>query len=460
MLDIQRALEYVRANRGRFLGELKEYLAIPSISTLEEHKGDIQRAAEWTAAQLRSLGMDNVQIMPTAGHPVVYGEWMGAGRSAPTIMIYGHYDVQPVDPLDLWTSDPFRAVVQGNYLFARGSSDMKGQVMASLKAVEAIVRTGQAPVNFKWLIEGEEEIGSQHLGDFIQTNKKLLACDFCLNPDAGMIGVDKPTITTGLRGLAYFELRVYGPDKDLHSGLFGGAVHNPAQALTELVAGMHTKNGRVTLPGFYDKVRRLSKKERADFRRLPITNRELLEQTGAPALWGEPQFTPLERIGARPTLEVNGLLSGFTGQGSKTVLPAWAMAKISCRLVPDQTPEETERQLRAYLKKHAPRTIRWELTNLHNADAALVKTDSAGVQALAKALETVWGKRPYFRREGGSIGAVALLQKYLGVDSLLTGFSMPDDNAHSPNERMHLPSWYKGIEAFVRFFYNFKYADT
>lgn len=456
MSDVQRALEYARANRERFLDELKEYVAIPSISTLDEHKGDIQRAAEWTAAQLRSLGMENVRIMPTGGHPVVYGEWMGAGKSAPTIMIYGHYDVQPVDPLELWTSDPFRAEVRGDYLFARGGSDMKGQVVAALKAVEAIVRTGEAPVNLKWLIEGEEEIGSEHLGEFIRKNKNMLACDYCLNPDAGMIGIDKPTITTGLRGLAYFELRVYGPAKDLHSGLFGGAVHNPAQALTELVAGMHDKNGRVTLPGFYDKVRRLSKKERADFRRLPIANRELLEQTGAPALWGEPQFTPLERIGARPTLEVNGLLSGFTGQGSKTVLPAWAMAKISCRLVPDQTPEETEKQLRAYLKKNAPRTIRWELINLHNAGAALVETDSAGVQALAKALETVWGKRPYFRREGGSIGAVVLLQKYVGVDSLLTGFGMPDDNAHSPNERMHLPSWYKGIEAFVHFFYNFQ----
>jgi acetylornithine deacetylase/succinyl-diaminopimelate desuccinylase-like protein len=456
MSEVQRALEYARANRGRFLEELKEYIAIPSISTLDEHKGDIQRAAEWTAAQLRSLGMEDVQIMPTGGHPVVYGEWMGAGKSAPTIMIYGHYDVQPVDPLELWSSDPFRAEVRGDYLFARGGSDMKGQVAASLKAVEAIVRTGEAPVNLKWMIEGEEEIGSEHLGEFIRKNKKMLACDYCLNPDAGMIGIDKPTITTSLRGLAYFELRVYGPDKDLHSGLFGGTVHNPAQALIELAAGMHDKNGRVMLPGFYDKVRRLGKKERADFRCLPITNRELLEQTGAPALWGEPQFTPLERIGARPTLEVNGLLSGFTGQGSKTVLPAWAMAKISCRLVPNQTPEETEKQLRAYLKKNAPKTVRWELINLHNAGAALVETDSPGVQALARALETVWGKRPYFRREGGSIGAVVLLQKYVGVDSLLSGFGMPDDNAHSPNERMHLPSWYKGIEAFVHFFHNFQ----
>lgn len=456
MSDVRKALEYVRANKGKFLDELKEYVAIPSISTLDEHKPDIQRAAEWTAAQLRSLGMKKVKIMPTKGHPVVYGEWMGAGRNAPTIMIYGHYDVQPADPLELWKSDPFKAVVRGDYLFGRGGSDMKGQVVASLKAVEAIMRTGEAPVNLKWLIEGEEEIGSEHLGDFIKKNAKMLACDYCLNPDAGMLGADKPTITTGLRGLAYFELKVYGPSKDLHSGLFGGVIHNPAQALAELIAGMHDKNGRITLPGFYDKVRKLSKKDREDFKRLPTRDRELLEHTGAPALWGEPQFTPLERIGARPTLEINGMYSGFTGQGSKTVLPAWAMAKISCRLVPDQTPEQAYKQMKAYLKKNAPKTTKWELISLHNSGTALVEADSEGVQALAKALETVWGKRPYFRREGGSIGSVVLLQQYVGADSLLTGFGLPDDDIHSPNERMHLPTWYKGIEAFVHFFNNFK----
>lgn len=455
MSDVQKTLDYVRANGDRYLGELKEFLAIPSISTLGENKGDMQRAAEWVAAQLRSFNMDNVQIMPTAGHPVVYGEWLGAGKSAPTVMIYGHYDVQPIDPLELWTSDPFNAVVRDDYLFARGSSDMKGQVMASLKAVEAIVRTTGLPVNIKWLVEGEEEIGSEHLGEFIKTHKDLLKCDYCLNPDAGMISADKPTITTGLRGLAYFELRVYGPNKDLHSGIFGGTIHNPAQALAELIAGMHDKNGKVTLPGYYDKVRKLSKKERADFKRLPVSSKDLIAMTGVPALWGEPQFIPTERVGARPTLEVNGLLSGFTGQGSKTVLPAWAMAKISCRLVPDQTPEETYKQMKAYLKQNAPKTIKWELINLHSAGAALVDSESAGIQALAKALESVWGKRPYFKREGGSIGSVTLLQKYIGADSLLTGFGLPDDNVHSPNERLHLPTWYKGIEAFTHFFYNF-----
>ena len=454
MLD--KALEYAHQNQEQFLSQLKEFLAIPSISTLDERKPDMQRGAEWVAAQLRSLRMDNVQIMPTGGHPVVFAEWLGAGKSAPTVMIYGHYDVQPVDPLELWTSDPFDATVRGENLYARGSSDMKGQVMASLKAVEAIRKAGDLPVNLKWLIEGEEEIGSEHLGQFIKNHKVMLACDFCLNPDAGMIALDKPTVTTGLRGLAYFELRVYGPGKDLHSGLFGGTIHNPAQALIELIAGMHDKNSRITLPGFYDEVRKLSKKERADFARLPISNKELIAMTGVPALWGEPQFIPAERVGARPTLEVNGLLSGFTGKGSKTVLPAWAMAKISCRLVPDQDPDEVAKQMKKYIKEHAPKTIKWELVYLHNAGAALVDSDSLGVQALSKALQSVWGRKPYFKREGGSIGVVVQLQKHLGAESVLSGFGLPDDNAHSPNEKLHLPTWYKGIDAFIHFFYNLK----
>ena len=456
MPESQKAIEYVRSNHERFLDELKEFVAIPSISTSDENKADMQRAAEWVAAQLCSINMNNVQIMPTPGHPVVYGEWLGAGKSAPVIMIYGHYDVQPVDPIELWTTDPFKADVRAEYLYARGSSDMKAQVLASIKAVEAIMRAdGKLPVNVKWLVEGEEEIGSAHLGEFIKKNKKLLACDYCLNPDAGMIAPDKPTITTGLRGLAYFELRVFGPDKDLHSGLFGGTVHNPAQALAELVAGMHDKNGRITLPGFYDSVRKLGKKDREDFKRLPVTNADVKKMTGVPALWGERQFIHAERTGGRPTLEVNGLLSGFTGKGTKTVIPSWAMAKISCRLVPDQKPDEVFRQMQAYLRKNAPKTIRWELEHLHQAGVALTDTDSAGINALAGALKTVWGKRPYFKREGGSIGSVVLLQEYVGADSLLSGFGLPTDNAHSPNEHMHLPTWYRGIEAFTYFFYNF-----
>jgi acetylornithine deacetylase/succinyl-diaminopimelate desuccinylase-like protein len=331
---------------------------------------------------------------------------------------------------------------------------MKGQVLAALKAVESVMKASGMPVNLKWLIEGEEEIGSLHLDSFIQEHKELLACDVCLNPDAGLIAPGKPSITVGLRGLAYFELRIHGPSKDLHSGGFGGTIHNPAQALAELIAGMHDEKGKVTLPGFYDKVRKLSKKERKDFARLPIKSKDLIKMTGVPALWGEPKYTPAERLGARPTLEINGLLSGFTGTGSKTVLPAWAMAKISCRLVPDQTPEETAKQMKKYLKTNAPNDVTWELTYLNGAGAALIDSDSFGVAPLAKALETVWGMRPYFPRGGGSIGVVVQLQKHIGAQSLLSGFGLPDDDAHSPNEKLNLPTWTKGIDAFIHFFYN------
>jgi len=445
MADVQKAIDFVRTNRERFLAELKEFVAIPSISTSNEYKSDMEKAAGWVAGQLRLLGMDKVEIMPTGGHPVVYGELMGAGKDAPTVLIYGHYDVQPVDPIELWENPPFEAVVRGDNVYGRGASDMKGQVLASLKAVEAVIRTTGSPVNLKWLIEGEEEIGSEHLGDFIQKHVEMLRADICLNPDAGMIAADLPTITYGLRGLCYMEVRLYGPSKDLHSGLFGGTIQNPAQVLAELVAGMHDKKGKVTLPGFYDKVRKLSKQERADFARLPTNEEFYLKQTGVPTLWGEPTFTPAERVGARPTLEVNGLLSGFTGQGSKTVLPAYAMAKISCRLVPDQTTEETFEQMKAYLEANTPKTVRWELINLHNSGTAITDLDSAGVKAMTQAFETVWGKRPLFRREGGSIGVVVQLQEYVGVESVLTGFGLPEDNIHSPNEKLHLPTWYKGI---------------
>jgi acetylornithine deacetylase/succinyl-diaminopimelate desuccinylase-like protein len=454
MSDLQKALEYAHQNNERFLNELKEIVAIPSISTSPENKEDVARAAEWLAAQLLSLGMDKVQIMPTGGYPVVYGEWLGAGADKPTVLIYGHYDVQPVDPIELWETGPFDAVVKGDNLYARGTSDMKGQVIASLKAVESIIHAGKFPVNIKWLIEGEEEIGSEHLDAFIAAHKELLASDFCINPDAGMISADTPTITYGLRGLMYSEIRVYGPDRDLHSGLFGGAVHNPAQALIELIAGMHDKDGRITLPGFYDKVRVISKEEHDEFAKLPTDDQFFLDQTKVPALWGEPEFLPSERTGARPTLEVNGFLSGFTGQGSKTVLPAWAMAKISCRLVPDQQPEEAYQQLVKYMEANAPKTIRWEVTSLHNAGAAITDRNNVGIQAMSKAFETVWGVRPLFKREGGSIGVVVQLQQHLGAESILTGFGLPEDNVHSPNEKLHLPTWRKGIDALIHFFYN------
>ena len=448
------ALEYARQNGERFMNELKEIIVIPSISTDEAHKADMQRAADWMAVQLRALGMSGVKLYPTAKYPIVYGEWLGAGKDTPTVLIYGHYDVQPVDPLDQWKSPPFEPTLRGENLYARGVSDMKGQTMATLKAVEAVVHSGGLPVNVKWLIEGEEEIGSTSLEKFILEHKELLACDLALNPDAGMIGADKPTITYALRGMAYFEVRIYGPGHDLHSGLYGGVIHNPGNVLAELIAGMIDKKGRVTLPGFYDKARPISKEERAELACLPLDEAFYLKQTGAPALWGEAGYSPVERVGARPTLDVNGLLSGFTAPGMKTVLPASAMAKISMRLVPDQEPAEVHQQLRRYLEEKAPKDVRWELLLLQSNPPAIADRRSRGVAALSRALEMAWGKRPLFRREGGSIPVVALLQKHMGVESALTGFGLPDDNLHAPNEKLHLPTWRIGIEALIHFFYN------
>lgn len=447
------ALDYARKNKEHFLNSLNEVLKIPSVSTDPAHLPDMQNAANWVASQLRDLGMQKVKIYPTARHPVVYAEWPGV-KGAPTVLIYGHYDVQPADPLDLWQTGPFEPTVRGESLHARGASDMKGQVVAALKAVEAIVRNGGMPVNLKWLIEGEEEIGSPSLEAFIADHKDLLASDFALNPDSGMIGQNYPTITSSLRGLAYFELRVYGPASDLHSGIYGGVVHNPANALAELIAGMHDAEGRVTLPGFYDKVRPLSAEERAEMARLPMDEKHYLEQTGVPALYGEAGYSPAERTGARPTLDVNGLLAGFTGEGSKTVIPAWAMAKISTRLVPDQHPADVAGQLRCYLEAKAPKDIRWEVIEMHGGAPSISDRNNAGVRAMSQALESVWGVQPYFRREGGSIPVVGQMQRLLVLESVVAGFGLPDDNVHAPNEKLHLPTWYRGIEAFIHFFLN------
>jgi acetylornithine deacetylase/succinyl-diaminopimelate desuccinylase-like protein len=379
---------------------------------------------------------------------------LAAGPGKPTYLIYGHYDVQPVEPLDLWQSPPFEPTLNGENMYARGASDMKGQVTTSFKAVEAMVRTGGLPVNIKFLIEGEEEIGSPSLGDFIAAHTELLACDLAINPDTGMLGAEIPTITYGLRGLAYFELRISGPKQDLHSGLYGGVVHNPAQVLCELVAGMHDEQGRVSLPGFYDSVRPLSEEERAELARLPVDDDFYLKQTGVPALYGEAGYTAIERVGARPTLEVNGLLSGFTGEGQKTVLPAKAMAKISMRLAPDQDHEEVHQQLRRYLEMHAPPTVRWEVIKMSGSPASVSDLHIPAVTALSRALEAVWGKRPVFRREGGSVPVVAQMKEILGVESVLTGFGLPDDNLHAPNEKIHLPTFYRGIDALIHFIDN------
>ena len=457
MTDLQKALDYAKTNREPFLKKLIEVLKIPSISTDAQFNDDVRRAADWIANHLKSLGIENVQVMPIdGGHPVVYGDYLKK-PGAPTVLVYGHYDVQPADPLELWETGPFEPDVRGDLLFGRGSSDMKGQVLASFHAIEALMKSGapgSLPVNLKFLIEGEEEIGSRHLETFLRKHAEKFKADVSLNPDAGMMGVDMPTITYGLRGLAYLEINVWGPKADLHSGLYGGVVHNPAQVLAELIAKMHDEDGRITLPGFYDSVRPITHEERADFARLPNDDAHYLEETGVPALWGEAGYISAERTGARPTLEVNGLLSGWTGPGSKTVLPAKAMAKISCRLVPDQIPGDVEQQMIRFMEENAPKTIHWEVKKLTSSPFAIADLNNAGIKAMQDAMESVWSTRPFFRREGGSIGAVAMLQQICGVESVLVGMGLPSDNVHSPNEHLHLPTWYKGIDSFIHFFYN------
>jgi acetylornithine deacetylase/succinyl-diaminopimelate desuccinylase-like protein len=448
------AVEYLRTNRENLLDELIEFIRIPSISTESERRGDVGKAAEWLADHLRALDMESVDIFPTPGAPVVYGCSSLQDSAAPTLLIYGHYDVQPVDPLEEWEGDPFEPRREGEKLFARGASDMKGQIMAAVNALQAVQRAGVLPVRFKFLFEGEEEIGSPNLYEFIKSHRELLACDLCLNPDTGMLGPELPTITYALRGLAYFELRLRGPSQDLHSGSFGGVIHTPAQALCELIADLHDENGRVTIPGFYDRVRKLEVEEREELARLPVDEIFYMKNAGVNKLWGEREFSAMERVGARPTLEVNGLLSGFTGEGSKTVLPAAAMAKLSSRLVADQAPEEIREKLESYLKERIPETVTWQLDMLASSPPVLSPRDSRGVGALSSAYEAVWGRRPLFRREGGTVPIGAYLQELLGVDSVQTGFALPDDNAHSPNEKLDLPTWFRGMEGLIHFYYN------
>jgi acetylornithine deacetylase/succinyl-diaminopimelate desuccinylase-like protein len=450
MSDYARALDYARSRRTTALDELKELIRIPSISTLPEWKPDVLRAAEWVAQRLQAYGLKKVGVLDTKGHPVVYGEWKSAG-DRPMVLVYGHYDVQPVDPIDLWKSEPFDPVQRGDDLFGRGASDMKGQLVALLQAVEAMIRSDGLPVNLRFLIEGEEEVGSPNLQAFMVEHREQLTCDFCLNTDSSILAPDLPAITYGVRGLAYFELRVQAATTDLHSGMFGGAVDNPALVLCQVVGGMRDAKGRVTLPGFYDSVQPLAPEEREEIARQPQGDAWWKAQTGAPALFGEDGFTASERVAGRPTFDVNGLLSGFTGKGSKTVLPARAMAKISTRLVPDQTPAMVRKALEAYLQKHMPPTVTWELEDLAHSLPAIVDRDSAPVRAASAALEDVWGTKPVLTRTGGTIPIVGLVQEVLGSDSLLLGFGLPDDNLHAPNEKMHLPNFYRGIETYIRF---------
>jgi len=450
----EQAINFAKKNATRFEENLIALIKIPSISTDPSSHPAMLQIAENIIDLLKNIGFKQADIMPTTGYPVVFGQTLPGRNDLHTLLIYGHYDVQPPDPVDLWKTGPFEPTIIGDRLYGRGSSDMKGQIIASLSAVESILKQGNIPLNIKVLIEGEEEIGSPNLAAFIQEQKELLKCDYILNPDSGLISADLPAITYGLRGLAYFELRFYGPDHDLHSGSFGGAIHNPAQAICEVIAKMHDAYGKVMLPGFYDKVINLSDKERIEIARLPIDDEFYKKMAGVSDLWGEKEYSANERIGARPTLEINGLLSGFTGIGAKTVLPAISMAKISMRLVPDQDPDDVYAQLSEFLNSNVPTTIRWELINMVGGLPCLTNPDLPETKAMAKALETVWGIPPVFKREGGSIPVVADMQKILGVDSVLTGFGMPEDAIHSPNESQHLPTLHRGIESIIHFIYN------
>jgi acetylornithine deacetylase/succinyl-diaminopimelate desuccinylase-like protein len=444
---MNQVVDFINVNRDRYVDELKQYLAIPSISALPQHAGDVRRAAEWTADALRAAGMQNVKLFETEGNPIVYGDWLQA-PGKPTILFYGHYDVQPVDPVDLWTSPPFEATVRDGELYARGAADDKGQVFMHIKAVEAFLKqAGSLPVNMKFFIEGEEEVGSAHLDDFVRAHKQELGADVVVISDSPMFDRGVPSICYGLRGLAYFQIDVRGTKTDLHSGSFGGAVANPAFVLAQMLAQMKDRGGHIKIPGFYDDVRELSDAERAEWKKLPFNETKYRKELGAPKLFGESGFTTLERVWARPTFEVNGLLSGNTGEGAKTVLPATAMAKVSMRLVPDQHPEKIAKQFQDYMSKVAPKTVEVKVTRMHGGKPWMAEFDNKFVRAAGRAIEKGFGKQPVFNREGGSIPVVSTFQEELGVPSVLFGVGLPDENAHAPDERLDLGNFHNGIIA-------------
>lgn len=454
MSATETAIEYFLENYEEKLSQYIDFLKIPSISTDPARKEDMDAAQNFLAERLRSIGMTLVQSFPTDIHPILYAENTDAGADAPTLLIYGHYDVQPPDPLNEWCSAPFDPQIRGDYLYARGASDMKGQVMATIVALESVLKTSKLPINVKFLLEGEEEIGSPSLDDFIAKQKDLLKCDMVLNPDSGMVSQNAPTIVYGLRGLVYFELRIDGPKADLHSGLFGGNIANPAIVLSEIIAKLHNPDGSVAVPGFYDKVIPITPEEKARINSAQELEKDFVQMTGVPRLYGEKDFSPLERAGARPTLDVNGLYSGFIGEGAKTIIPAYAKAKISCRIVPNQEPDEVYSQIQKYIASLVPDTVRATLFK-HSSGPAYLAQDAPGVNNLINALTDTWNQPITYKREGGSVPVATTMQRMLGVKSLLTGFGLPDDGIHSPNEHQHLPTWKKGVQALIRFYLSF-----
>lgn len=451
-------LTYLSENREKHLAELKEFLAIPSISSLPEHKEDVQKAAKWVAASLQKIGIENVEVYETQGHPVVYGDWLKA-EGKPTVLIYGHYDVQPVDPLHLWESPPFEAEVRDEKLYARGASDDKGQSFMHIKAMQAILETtGTLPINVKFLIEGEEEVGSPNLPLFVEENKELLSSDVIVISDTSMMEPGKPTIVYGLRGLCGVQIDVKGPKSDLHSGLYGGMIQNPIHALVEIVNSFHNENGKITVEGFYDKVADLTADEKAAYESLGITDQTIIEQTGVPELFGEEGFTTLERNWVRPTLEVNGIYGGFQGAGIKTVLPSEAHAKITCRLVPNQDPDEITELLQKHIQTHTPPGVTVNVSLFDKGAPFVTPFDHPAIQAAGRAYEKVYNVPTSFTRGGGSIPIVAAFDQILSTPVVLMGFGLPDENFHAPNEHFHLENFDKGMQTLCYYWYELEHS--
>jgi acetylornithine deacetylase/succinyl-diaminopimelate desuccinylase-like protein len=438
--------QYIDTNETRFTEELFDFLRIPSISADSKYKGETRRAADWLAAKMKDAGLE-VSIHETPGHPIVLGEWRGAGKAAPTVLIYGHYDVQPADPVHLWESPPFEPVIRDGRIYARGSVDDKGQLYLHVKAMEAAMKTnGRLPVNVVLIAEGEEEVGSANLMPFVTKHAVRLACSSIVISDTTMIGPGIPTIGASLRGLAYFEIRVTGPSVDLHSGSYGGAVLNPATALSHIVASFHDENWHVTVPGFYDDVH-TAPEFVAQIRTLPFDERAFLAETGSPITVGERGFTTFERLWVRPTCEVNGMLSGYTGEGSKTVLPSYAMAKVSFRLVPDQDPARIQKLVQDHVQRVAPAGVKVEVVVMHGGKPWRAKLEGPLVEAAARALEQAYGRPVIFAGEGGSIPIIPEFERVLRAPALLMGFGLPGENAHAPNEWMSLDNYRKGTHA-------------
>jgi acetylornithine deacetylase/succinyl-diaminopimelate desuccinylase-like protein len=446
--------DYQEKNKDRFLNELLELLRIPSVSAKSEHKEDMVRCAESVKQRLLEAGADKVDIYPTTGHPIVYGEKI-IDPSKPTVLVYGHYDVQPAEPIELWKSGPFEPTIIDGKIFARGSCDDKGQVYMHVKALETLVKTNTLSNNIKFCIEGEEEVGSPNLGKFVTAHKDLLKSDCVLISDSAMISLDTPSLDIGLRGLSYIELEVTGPNRDLHSGVYGGAVANPITILAKMIASLHDENNHITIPGFYNDVVIATKEERALMAKAPFDESAYKEDLGVKELWGEKEYSTIERTGIRPTLELNGIWGGYTGEGAKTVLPSKAFAKISARLVPNQQSEKMSKILIDHLHKIAPANVTVKATLHHGGEPYLTPIDSKAYKAAAKAIEATFGKSPIPVRGGGSIPICALFEKELGVKVVLMGFGLDSDNLHSPNEKFDIANFYKGIETipyFHRFF--------